>query len=223
MVSGAGGVQRVWSRPRFLDAARAVDLAAATGYGGVDVAGNGGYPSWQAFLLDVDRDPVEARTHSWPERLGRSPYGLAAFEAAYAWLAILAPRCPDERHVVHSDLFNRNVFVEGDHLSGVIDWGCMLYGDFLYDVAWLTFWAPWYPAWRGIDFAAEALAHWRGVGLDVPDAATRLRCYELHIGLAHYAYNAFQGRWQTYEQTVARTQAIVDALAAREPSTVSTT
>lgn len=69
----------------------------------------------------------------------------------------------------------------------------------LYNVAWSAFWLPWYPFWQGIDFA---------------DTARRLRCYELHSGLAHFVYNAYVGNWPVCEQTVARTLAIVDAAAA---------
>ena len=207
---------------RALDAARSVDLSASTGYGGVDGAGNGSHPSWSAVLLDVGQDPVGHRTHGWRERLRLSPYGLVAFDAAYACLAALAPRCPNERHVIHSDLLNRNVFIAGDRITGVIDWGCLMYGDFLYDIAWLTFWAPWYPAWQGIDLEAEALRHARAIGLALPDADTRLRCYEIQIGLAHFAYNVYLGNWAEYERVVARTLAIVDAVAgipgSREPS-----
>ena len=174
--------------------------------------GKGLYPSWQSALLDIGHDPVDSRIHGWRERLRTSPYGLDAFDAAYACLESLAPQCPNERHVIHSDLINRNVLIAGDRITAVFDWGCLMYGDFLYDIAWLSFWSPWYPAWRGIDFEAEALVHARAIGLALPDAALRLRCYEIHIGLAHFAYNAFLGNWPEYEQTVARTMAIVEGV-----------
>jgi hygromycin-B 4-O-kinase len=195
-----------------LDAARCIDLSASAGYGTVDIDGNGLYPTWQAALLDIGQDAADNRIHGWRERLRASPYGLGAFDAAYECLESLAPQCPNDRHVIHSDLINRNVLIAGDRINAVIDWGCLMYGDFLYDLAWLTFWAPWYPAWRGIDFEAEALGHASAIGLDLPDAAIRLRCYEIHIGLAHFAYNAFLGRWSEYEQTAARTLAIVDTV-----------
>ena len=49
-----------------------------------------------------------------------------------------------ERHLIHSDLLNYNVLVADGRISAVIDWGCAMYGDFLYDLAWFEFWAPWY-------------------------------------------------------------------------------
>lgn len=199
-----------------LDAARVVDLSDSSGYGSVDADGNGPFSSWQETLLAINQDAPEHRTHGWHERIRTSPNGTVAFDSAYACLERLAPRCPNERHIIHSDLLNRNVFIDGDRISGVIDWGCLLYGDFLYDIAWITFWAPWYSEWRNIDFENAALDHARAIGLDLPDALMRLRCYEIHIGLAHFAYNAFIGNWKNYEDVVDRTMAIVDAVRRHE-------
>lgn len=199
-----------------LDAMRDVDLSASVGYGLVGETGNAPFPTWQAALLDIARDDPASRIHGWRARLAASPDGAAAFDAAYARMAALAARCPDARHVIHSDLLNRNVLIADDRITAVFDWGCMMVGDFLYDLAWLTFWAPWYPAWRGIDFTAAVLRHAHAIGLPLPDFETRLRCYALHIGLAHFAYNAFLGTWSAYAQVVARTMAII-SLAAASP------
>ncbi len=90
-------------------------------------------------------------------------------------------------------------------MSGVFDWGCALYGDFLYDLAWLTFWAPWHPGLDALDLRAEALAHYADIGLVVDDFDARLRCYEVHIGLAHLAYHSFTQEWDHLDWTERRT------------------
>ena len=120
-------------------------------------------------------------------------------------MRMLAPRCPNVRTLVHSDLLHFNVLVADDRITGLLDWGCSLYGDFLYDVGWFTFWAPWEPAWNGIDFGAEALRHYARLGLDVPDVALRLRACELQIGLDGMAYQAYKGFWSDLQWTAART------------------
>ena len=56
----------------------------------------------------------------------------------------------------------------------MFDWGCMLVGDFLYDLARLIFWAPWYPGLTAIDLRNEALRHFRTIGLEVPEFDARL-------------------------------------------------
>jgi hygromycin-B 4-O-kinase len=70
------------------------------------------------------------------------PERARPFDAAVARLKDMVASCPEERHLIHSDLLHYNVLVAGDQISAVFDWGCALYGDLLYDVAWLTFWAP---------------------------------------------------------------------------------
>ena len=78
-------------------------------------------------------------------------------------------------------------------------------GDFLYDLAWFCFWQPWYPAWQRIDFAEEARGHYASIGLDVPDFDERLRCCQIHIGLAAQAYQAYSGAWTELHDTARRT------------------
>jgi hygromycin-B 4-O-kinase len=188
-----------------LDAIRLADLSGTTGYGPWDADGTAPYPSWRAVLLDVANDRPEERTHGWRERLAASPVGIGPFEKAYAHLLALADRIPEERHLIHSDLLHYNVLVEAERVTGVLDWGCGMYGDFLYDLAWLCFWQPWYSAWRSIDFRAEAMGHYASIGLKVPQFEERLRCCQIHIGLAGQAYQAYAGNWTDLEDTARHT------------------
>jgi hygromycin-B 4-O-kinase len=185
-----------------LDAARLADLSGTTGYGLWGADGTAPQPSWRAALLDVAHDRPADRIHGWRERLLASPVGSGPFEEAYGHLLALADRVPETRHLIHSDLLHYNVLVEAGRVSGVLDWGCGMYGDWLYDLAWLCFWQPWYPAWRRIDFRAEAARHYAAIGLDVPLFDERLRCCQIHIGLASQAYQAYAGDWADLRDTV---------------------
>ena len=152
---------------RALDAMRAFDLSATKGYGPTTPDGNGEHTSWREYLLDVGHDPLDSETNrvtGWRSRLATMPEVERGFDEACAALMSLVTACPEIRHLVHSDLLYGNVFVSGDRVTGVFDWGCTLYGDFLYDVAWLTFWSPWYPGLDAIDVRAEALAHFAATG-----------------------------------------------------------
>lgn len=190
---------------RALDAARLVDLSATRGYGGWGADGTAPQPAWQDALLEVAEDRPTDRINGWRARLAASPTGLGQFEEAFERFRSLLACVPSDRHLIHADLLNHNSLVDADRFTAVFDWGCSMYGDFLYDVAWFSFWSPWYPAWAGIDFAAEAARHYESIGLDVPDFGRRIRCYELHIGLAHFAYHAFKGRWDMLEDVTRRT------------------
>jgi hygromycin-B 4-O-kinase len=188
-----------------LDSARLADLSGTTGYGAWDADGTASHPSWRAALLEVANDRPTDRIHGWHERLAASPVGVGLFEEAYGHLLGLADRIPEERHLIHSDLLHYNVLVEADRVTGVLDWGCGMYGDFLYDLAWLCFWQPWYPAWQRIDFRAEATHHYTSIGLDVPYFEERLRCCQIHIGLAGQAYMAYAGNWTDLPDTAQHT------------------
>ena len=136
--------------------------------------------------------------------------GDAPFDAGMARLFELADACPDERFVVHADLINRNVLVESGRINAVFDWGCSFYGDFLYDLAWIEFWAPWHPSIAATDIRAEARRHYASIGLEVDDLDARMRCYLIHIGLDHQAYCAFTGNDDDLVAVTARTLAYVE-------------
>ena len=183
-----------------LDGARVADVSDSTGFGIWRGDGNAPHPTWREALLDIANDRPTNRTHGWRARLEVFQSARSAFDVCLNRLHALVEACPEARHVVHSDLLHFNVLVDADRITAVFDWGSSLYGDFVFDVAWFTFWQPWYPAWSGIDFAAEAERHYAAIGLDVPGFRDRLRCCELYIGLDGMAYQAFVGRLRTWSR-----------------------
>ena len=98
----------------------------------------------------------------------------------------------------------------GGRVTSVFDWGCSMYGDFVYELATIVFWSPWYAAIEASDMTSRALDHYGDMGLDVPNFDARLRCCALHIGLVHIAYNAFLGDLDTLRLTDRRMRAFLD-------------
>jgi hygromycin-B 4-O-kinase len=191
-----------------LDAMRRVDLEGTTGYGLWDAEGVGTFPSWREALLGIGLDQPGDRGYGWRAGLAASRTGTGPFDEALGHLAALLDFCPEERHLIHSDLLHFNVLVAGNRITAVVDWGCGLYGDFLYDIAWFAFWSDWFPAWKGIDFREEARRHFSAIGLEVSHFEERLRCYQIHIGLDSQRYNAFKGRWEEGETVARKTLAV---------------
>ena len=196
---------------RMLEALREVDLGAGARWGPWDPDAPGRFGSWREALLSIAIDQPGMRTAGWRTLLAASAAGDRAFELGYAALE----EAIDDRvvvpHLVHSDLMNRNVLVDGDRVTAVLDWGSSIYGDFLLDLGWLTFWAPWYPAWRDLDVVAAARDHCPAIGLAVPGFDGRLRACELWIGLDGMAYQAWAGHGADLERTAARTLEIVQS------------
>ncbi len=191
-----------------LEAMRMTDLSSTIGVGSWGIEGKAPHISWSSHLLTVGDDTPNQRTHGWRERLAALPQSETAFTWGFDLLKNVAndsvPLC-----LVHCDLINRNVLVNEDRISGVFDWGCSLYGDHLYDLAWFEFWAPWYPKLNMQYLRSEIERRWREVGYAPEDKESRLMACYLHIGLDHLAYNAYLGDWTTLAATAERMRILV--------------
>ena len=184
-----------------LDALRRADISATTGYGAWNHAGNAPHGTWADFLAAVSQDQPDSRTHGWKQLLIDSPRGDQSFSDGYGQMLELAQAFPGPRSLVHNDLLNRNALVTDGRVTSLFDWGCSIYGDFVYELAAFVFWSPWYAAIEHIDIASMALDHYGDMGLEVPNFGDRLRCCALHIGLVHLGYNAFLGDLDTLRLT----------------------
>jgi hygromycin-B 4-O-kinase len=207
----ASAMQRVLpSLFELLEAEHEVDISQTGGFGlwrGSD--GSAAYATWREALLAIATDPPSSRTHGWRERLAHFSDSMRAFECGYARIQKLVDACPNERHLLHSDLLNFNVLVQGDRVSAIFDWGASMYGDWLWDLAWITFWQPWYSAWAEVDVRGAALAHFSSRGLTGTRVEERLQCYELAIGLDGMAYQAFVGHVDNLAWTTRRVEALL--------------
>ena len=168
--------------------------------------------SWRQCLLELLEDHPGERVSGCRANVKEAPAIDDVFVSGERALRSLLWACPEVRHLLHGDLLNRNVLVANDasQLEAVFDWGCSQAGDFLYEVAWFTFWAPWYPALDALDFRRVVSDHYRRIGLQVENFDERLTCYELQIGLAHIAYATFTGRDEDRQAVVRRTLQILE-------------
>lgn len=181
---------------RLFSALKNADLSPTTGFGHWDKYGNGKHSSWQEFLLSVAEDSPGTILHGWKKNLENSDYGSGDFNKIYASFQDVVRHCPNERQLIHSDLLNFNLLIDGDSISGVVDWGSAKYGDFLYDTAWFVFYTPWYESMMGIDFTKEVQDYFTAKGENIPQFSERLLACQLHIGLESIAYNSYKKDWQ---------------------------
>lgn len=191
-----------------MEAMRLADISSNPGIGGWGMDGHALDVGWREYLLLVGEDTPAKRTHGWMKRLEQSSKGMAAFEWGFDLLQRVAsddvPRC-----LVHCDLVNRNVLVAGDNIAGVFDWGCSIYGDHLYELAWFDFWSPWMPELDVQLLHSELERRWRDAGYVPANKEARLAACHLHIGLDHLGYNAFQGDWANVTATAERMRALI--------------
>ncbi|MBN2004517.1 MAG: aminoglycoside phosphotransferase family protein [Anaerolineae bacterium] len=192
-----------------LEAMRTADLSATVGFGGWDADGNAFHRSWSDRLLSVGEDTPDQRGHGWRKRLAKSPQG----EATFAWGFDLLKQIVDDtvpRGLLHCDLTNRNVMVNGEQITGVLDWGCSVYGDHLYDLARFEFWSPWHPQLDIESLKSAVEQRWAEEGYVPENKDYRLVASHLHIGLEHLAYHAHLGDWTTLSAIAERMRALVN-------------
>ena len=175
-----------------LDAMQEIDIADTSGFGHWDPDGTGQFNSWAQSLLDVAVE--HPRNEGWRSVLDESPGGSEVFDLGYEKLKLLVAKLPYQRSIVHNDLLSRNVLVNDGKISAILDWGNSLYGDHLYDAALLLYWWSWFPKWSNIDIREELNNHWKRQRDLSQDLNSRLLTYQLHIGLEHIAYTAFERR-----------------------------
>ncbi len=191
-----------------LEAMRTADLSATEGFGGWGADGNAGHSSWSNRLLSVGEDTPDQRDHGWRERLAESPQGEATLEWGFDLLKKIADDVVP-RSLLHCDLTNRNVLVNGKQITGVLDWGCSVYGDHLYDLARFEFWAPWHLQLDVEHLRSVIEQRWAEKGYRPENKKSRLMACYLHIGLEHIAYHAHLGNWTTLLAIAKRMRALV--------------
>ena len=176
---------------RVLDALRQVPVAQASGFGGWNRSGVGEHISWKDAILTVETK--RPRIAGWKSRLQEWPECQRAFDQGIERLQLLAEHVPSRQDVIHRDWTNRNVLVTGANVTSVFDWGCSMYGDHLYDIAWLTFCTPYTLGFDRLEMLRVARQHYVNEGVNPDDFDRRIDCYELHIGLGALTYQAFLG------------------------------
>ena len=191
-----------------LDAMRAIDISGTEGYGLWAPDGTGPAASWAQALLAIE--PGDGAGSRLAGRAGRLPGRHQALRPG------LLPGCGSWPRACRSSATSSTATWSTttcssrvSRITAVIDWGNALYGDWLYDMAWLIFWWPWFPQWRDIDITAELERHWDQHGGPPPGLHHRLHACLVHIGLDAMAYNAYRSRWDDLARTASQVSQLI--------------
>tara|TARA_B100000676_G_scaffold251032_1_gene255861 strand:- start:2055 stop:3002 length:948 start_codon:yes stop_codon:yes gene_type:complete len=168
--------------------------------------------TWREALVSAVTDSPERMSSGWSETLRRRPRECAVFEAARARMDELLPFCPERQDLVHSDLLHQNVLVDSAWatVTGVFSWKCSMRGDFLYDVAWCTFWSAWHPGIAAANLWERTCA---AEDLDrdaLTNAAERHHCYELQVAASHFGWNVWTGDFEELTRLADETQRLLE-------------
>ena len=151
MLSAADLEQTVPDFLSMMTALQSISLDSTKGYGTIAPEGNGVFRSWSEALLDVNSDRPDNLIHGWKKTLSRFPEAQRKYDGFYEELTELVKYCPEQKRLIHSDLLYQNLLVDNHRISAVLDWGCVMIGDPVYDIAIFAFFEPWYPAFSQIN------------------------------------------------------------------------
>ncbi len=184
---------------KVLDAIHSADVSHTRGYGKWDAEGKAESKSWREQIMSVDA--YAKSTPSNPGLFETSFLEKSFWDKVQARLSELLPYCPEERYLVHGDYGFNNVFSDGSSITGVIDWEGSLYGDFLFDVAWLSFWS------QNLNYQELYLKHTDKKGVKIEHFKERVLCYKLYIGLgtlSFYAYSQQKDKYEKVKETLGK-------------------
>lgn len=151
--------------------------------------------TWCNWLTAGLVDNPDFRVSGWRAKLAENPVIDNLFKSCEERIYELLQVCPERRDLIHGDLLHQNVLVSNDasEVTAVFSWKCSIYGDFLYDVAWCTFWSDWHPGIAAADIWNRTKTSEDLSEADLENANLRHHCYELQIGASHLGWNAWVG------------------------------
>ncbi len=172
-----------------LDAIHAVDVRDRTGYGLFDGSGRGMSASWPGYLSSVaDEERADGFYGRWHHLFTDGSLDREMFDRVFARMRELLPACPGERWLVHGGFGGRNLLIENDEVSAVLDWIDARYGDFVYDLAGLDFWE------EGRGYRALLRERYVARGIEIPHYEARMLCHQCYQALDAFRFFAKSGR-----------------------------
>jgi len=180
---------------RVLDTIHQNDISATQGYGVFNAQGQGLAKSWHGFLLEVEQEEEDERGYfgKWHHFFADTFLERDLFYRIYQRMQQLLDSCPTERYLLHRGYDLSNILAQDGKITAVVDWIGAGYGDFVYDIAWLDFWAPW------LNVAEGFLLFYQERQIAVPAYAERLLCYQCYIALDAMRFYAKGGHEQAYQ------------------------
>lgn len=179
---------------RTLDAIHHIDVSNwPAGYGVFDDRGVGLSASWRSYLTSVHEEEEDWDFYGkWHTLFDTTFLERDVYDAIYSEMLRLLDSCPEERYLVHGNYGFSNVIAHEGRITGVLDWMDTKYGDFVFDIAWLNFWAP--------EFNHSELfqRYYARQGISIPAYGERMSCYQCYIGMDALRFFAKSNQPEAY-------------------------
>lgn len=169
------------------------------GYGWWDENGNGTYASWKDYILHK-KDEIYS---NWEVLYGKSFLEKEIIEDTYLKINELTIFLPEDRYLVHADLGWSNEISDETRITGVLDWGNSVYGDFLYDVSFKHFWSS------DSNFLEKYLHSLDANNYNLENSRERIKCYLLHVGVGVLGFFAESSQKEKYDKAQKRVEGLL--------------
>ena len=168
--------------------------------------------TWRDWLRSGLIDKPNSIVSGWRKKLAENGRIDAIFRACESRIEELLPYCPERRDLVHGDLLHQNVLISEDatRVTAIFSWKCSVRGDFLFDIAWCTFWGPWHPGIAAADLWWRTLNAPELSKTDLINAPLRHHCYELQIAASHFGWNVWTGNDQDLAAVAAEAELVLE-------------
>jgi hygromycin-B 4-O-kinase len=197
-----------------LAAIHTTDISHQTGFGLFNGRGQGFFPDWPGNLRCVkDEERADGFFGKWHTLFDTSFLDRNEFNRIYEIMESLITHCPTKRYLVHGGFAGGNVLIHKGSVSAVIDWMDAKYGDFIYDIAWITYWD------LENRYRDTLLTEYTRRDFDMKASAERILCYHCYMALDGMRFFSKKQDFEGYTWVVNR---ISQLLAARDLRTTTT-
>jgi len=194
----------------MMTAMQSVNLDSVEGFGTLTPEGKGAFHSWEEALLDVANDRPESLTHGWKKALAKTPEALHKYDQFYKQLTKLVQYCPEQKNLIHSDLLYQNLLVHDHKIIAVLDWGCAMIGDPLYDIAIFAFFEPWFPAFSQVNLIQKMQQSFLKQSPDNSrNFNQRIAACKIHLALGNIAYCALSEEKHDFYEHINRLEEVL--------------
>ncbi len=154
----------------------------------VDVSKTQGYGKWQEWskahfnsMNEHILDLIEKQKIYINSKYSTGIYEKELYENGLSKILELTEFCSVKRYLVHADYGYDNVLADKNgKITAIFDWEHSLFGDFVYDIAWIDFWC-----FRPENTYSKLYCekYKSSERLDFENYDERLQCYKLFIGM----------------------------------------
>jgi hygromycin-B 4-O-kinase len=161
----------------YLHQIHLVDVSKTYGYGKWQDWSKASFSSMKEHLLDL----IEKQKIYTNRQYSTGIYEIDLYEQGRRKILEFCEFCSPKRYLVHADYGYDNVLADEEgNINAIFDWEHSLFGDFVYDIAWIDFWC-----FRPKNTYSELYykKYKDSRNLDFDNYDKRLQCYKLFIGM----------------------------------------